>query len=217
MLKYPANAAIVNEFIINLVFFELIPTDWIDALVYYAPEEEPYNVNMQMFEIVSLLLVANAGTSMWTVFVYLAMLASFGMFYKVICCRRRLANKLFWNPLIRLVAEMFLEMMMLSALNLHTVDWDSPFAFVKYSNTFSIFMIMALLISPLVLNYVLWKKRAEWSTYTFNDKHGALFEGVKTESKLISKSATLFYVMSFFLRRIIFVAALFLFERQVWL
>ena len=217
MLKYPANASIVNEFIINLVFFELIPTGWIDELVYYAPEEEPYNVNMQMFEIASLLLVANAGTSMWTVFFYLAMLATFGMFYRILCCRRRLANKLFWNPLIRLVAEMFLEMMMLSALNLHTVDWDSPFAFVKYSNTFSIFMIMALLISPLVLNYVLWKKRAEWSTDNFNDKHGALFDGVKTESTLISKSATLFYVMSFFLRRIVFVAALFLFERQVWL
>ena len=34
---------------------------------------------------------------------------------------------------------------------------------------------------------------------------------------LISKQAVLFYVMSFFLRRIVFVMALFLFEQKAWI
>ena len=37
-LKYPANAAYLNEQLSELVFFDIIPTDWLNEIVYYTPE-----------------------------------------------------------------------------------------------------------------------------------------------------------------------------------
>ena len=56
----------------------------------------------------------------------------------------------------------------------------------------------------------------EWQEDSFKEKHGTLFEGIKTKSKLVPQSVVLFIILNFFLRRIIFVAALFLFEEHVW-
>lgn len=37
-LKFPANAALVNEEMIQFAFFDLIPTDWLDEILIYLPE-----------------------------------------------------------------------------------------------------------------------------------------------------------------------------------
>ena len=37
-LKFPANAAMVNEEMIQLAFFDIIPTDWIDEAIFYLPD-----------------------------------------------------------------------------------------------------------------------------------------------------------------------------------
>ena len=140
----------------------MIPTEWIDQLLYYIPEGMPYNVNMEMFGFEDRLLAANAGILKYTVFLYLALLVIYGIFYWIPCIRRRLGKYLFWNTLVRLLTEVYLEMLMLSALNLRTIDWSNPFTFVKYSNTFSLFIIVTLLTSPLVLIYHFYKKRPEW-------------------------------------------------------
>ena len=38
-LKFPANAAKVNEQMIEFAFFDLIPTGWLDEMVYFLPDE----------------------------------------------------------------------------------------------------------------------------------------------------------------------------------
>ena len=161
-VKFPANAAYINEKIRDIANFNLIPTEWLDQLVYNTPESIPYNVNMEMFGFESILLVANAGIAMWTIFFHLTLLTIYGLFYKILCCRRRLGNYLFWSNLVRLLAEVYLEMLMLSALNLRTIDWNNPFSFVRYSNTISLFMILTLIISPMVAIYYYNKKRPDW-------------------------------------------------------
>ena len=156
-LKYPANAAYINEYIRNLVFFDLIPIDWLDTLIYYIPEGESYNTSMQMFGFESALMVANAGIALWTIFFFMAILAIFGLTYKIRCCRRLLGNYLFWNRLVRLLAEVYLEMLMLSALNLRTVNWSAEFSFENYSNVMSLLIIMTLTASPMVMTYTYFK------------------------------------------------------------
>ena len=194
----------------------MIPTDWLDQLVYYVPESEPYNVNMEMFGYETELLIANAGIVMWTIYINLGLLFIYVVFNWIPCLRRSLSKYLFWNNLVRLLAEVYLEVLMLSAMNLRKIDWSNPFSFVKYSNMISLFIILAILISPLVLIYHFYKKRPEWQEDSFKEKHGTMFEGLKTNSELVPKSVVLFMILSFFLRRIIFVAALFLFEDYVW-
>ena len=44
-LKFPANAALVNEEMIQFAFFDLIPTDWLDEILIYLPEGQPYSSN----------------------------------------------------------------------------------------------------------------------------------------------------------------------------
>ena len=44
-LKFPANAAMVNEEMIQLAFFDIIPTDWIDEAIFYLPDLQPYNMS----------------------------------------------------------------------------------------------------------------------------------------------------------------------------
>ena len=102
-------------------------------------------------------MVANAGIALWTIFFYLTMLAIYGLTYKKRCCRRRLGNYLFWNRLVRLLAEVYLEMLMLSALNLRTVNWSALFSFENYSNVISLLIIMALIASPIVMTYTYFK------------------------------------------------------------
>ena len=143
----------MNEQQRDLVFFEIVPTDWLNSFVYYEPEVEAYNVNMDSFGYQSPLVVPNVGTSMWILFFHLALLAIYGLTYKFKGCRRRLGGYLLWNTLVRLLVEVYLEMFMLSALNLRTVDWSNPFNFVKYCNIVSIFIVLTLIIAPLILTY----------------------------------------------------------------
>ena len=216
MLKYPANAAYINEQIRELVFFDMIPTEQLEESTFYKPEEEPYSTNMSMFGFESKLLVANAGIGLWMIFWFLLLIIVFALFYKIPFCRRRLGKYLFWNTLVRLLTEVYLEMLMLAALNLRTVEWSSAFSYVSYSNSISIAIILALITIPIILTFYYFRRREDWSSPTFEDKHGALFEGIRMNTRLVSRQAVIFYIMSYFLRRVIFVIALFLFENTIW-
>ena len=76
-------------------------------------------------------LVGNMGTAMWIIYAYLflgltCLLASCiwkWLYYK-------LSAFLLWNGFIRLFMEVFQELALHSALNLHTIDWGSPFGAV---------------------------------------------------------------------------------------
>ena len=132
---------------------------------------------MQMIGYDTKLMVANAGAGLWTIYVYLTLIVIFVLTYKIRFCRRRLGNYLFWNTLVRLMSEVYLEMLMLAALNLHTIEWDNPFYFVKYSNAMAVLGIITVTIAPIMLIFVLCKKRPEWSTDSFTERHGTLLEG----------------------------------------
>ena len=56
-LKFPANAMMIMEQMISLATFDLIPTSFLDDLIYYWPESDPFNVNFEMAGIEYLLLL----------------------------------------------------------------------------------------------------------------------------------------------------------------
>ena len=44
-LKFPGNATKMNEFLIELVTFDYIPTYLIDSILYYFPDSGPFSMN----------------------------------------------------------------------------------------------------------------------------------------------------------------------------
>ena len=47
-VKFPANAVIVNQALMQIANFDLINTaDWIDPYIYDLPEGDAYNINFE--------------------------------------------------------------------------------------------------------------------------------------------------------------------------
>ena len=68
---------------------------------------------------------------------------------------------MFWNGYIRLFMEVFQELALHSALNIHTLQWDSPFEAVKYSNYLSIIFLSLVCIVPICLTILYCAKTKE--------------------------------------------------------
>ena len=76
--------------------------------------------------------------------------------------------------------------------------WDSAF---DYFNNISMFIMgISLLIFPVFVLVFYCKKFAKWSDESFQDKYGAIFEGLRTDRR-----SSLAYPIIFVLRRFIFV------------
>ena len=46
-LKFPANSMLITKEMIKIATFDLLPTDKIDEMLWYFPEEEPLSVNFE--------------------------------------------------------------------------------------------------------------------------------------------------------------------------
>ena len=50
-LKFPANSMTIVGQMIKLATFDLIPTEIIDAELYYWPEEDPFSINFEIYQV----------------------------------------------------------------------------------------------------------------------------------------------------------------------
>ena len=69
---------------------------------------------------------------------------------------------MFWNTLIRLFCEMFFEMFLLAALNIKTIDWDSPFVGVLVSNIAAIAVIVVIIAAQIAIFWMYLRKEDKW-------------------------------------------------------
>ena len=137
-VRLPANAMTFTQILIQIATFEVVPTDEINSQISYFPEEEPYSLNFSMCGYESLLFILNAGFALYIMHGYLALvvlylllkLADWISKKKCKCLHKsvkKLGKFLLWNSLIRLYMELYQDASLISALNMHTVDWESPF------------------------------------------------------------------------------------------
>ena len=61
-IKFPANASLFISFLVEIVNLDLIPTEWLEDLIYYLPEETPFNINFEASGIESNLFISNTGS-----------------------------------------------------------------------------------------------------------------------------------------------------------
>ena len=75
---------------------------------------------------------------------------------------------LFWNGLIRMYMEIYFGMALASVLNMHTVDWESPFEWVQVSNVAGLISLLLIAFLPIAVFVPFYlKKRALWNDKKF--------------------------------------------------
>ena len=76
--------------------------------------------------------------------------------------------------------------------------------------------VLTLIVTAPLVVYIHFRKMDQWTEQSFQDKFGTLLEGVRVEDNSTRKYKVLIltHLSIFFVRRIIFVFALFILEKQ---
>ena len=177
-LKIPGNVQFVSTFLVTIATFDLIPTDKLNDYLYYFPEEEPFSINFAQYGYDSRLFIGNMGLSLWII--YLNIFLSIICLLAFVCWKwlfKKLSPHLFWNGLIRLFIEVFQEVALIGALNLHTVEWSSSFMTVEYSNYLALIFTSLIFLVPIGLTVFYCRRLNDLNKKTFEKKYGAFLEG----------------------------------------
>ena len=126
---------------IKLATFDIIPTGVLDDAIYYWPEADPFTVNFEMAGVESTLLLANIGFVIYLIYMHILAITIHLCVHKLRSVAKcidnlhaKLSSYLYWVGLNRLYMELFFDVTFLSILNLHMVDWATPFTSVMASN-----------------------------------------------------------------------------------
>ena len=137
-------------------------------------------------------------------------------FYCLKPLRRRLSASLFWNVLIRLFMEVYLETILLSIHNLKNIVWKDSSLHIA-SNILAIVFVLVFCLVPLFLLYFFGKFKEIWHTDKFRDKYGTLIESSNQNSEADHKWAHLIAPMIFFKRRLVLALSIVLLGDYLWL
>ena len=119
-IKYPANSLIFNEFLVEIVNLNIIPTEWLEEIIFRVRESDAFNINFEASGIESNLFINNVGFAIWSVFSYI-----FAAILSLTCITKsriwkKFGSKIYWNGLIRLYLSVYQEFALFSILNLNT-------------------------------------------------------------------------------------------------
>ena len=169
---------------IKLASFDLIPTEIIDAEIYYWPEMDAFSVNFEMSGVESVLLMSNIGFAIYMIYAHLFAMLVHACLHKarnagklVPKIHSKLGSYLYWDGINRFFMELFFDLMFLSVLNLNVVDWDTPFPSVKLSNYLAI-IILVFTCSVLVYYIIkFYRQPRYYRVRKFSESFGPLLEG----------------------------------------
>ena len=112
--KFPANASSMLGKMIEFAEFDLIPTEYLDELMYYWPESDPFSANFESVGIETTFFLENIGFAIWMANFNILLILFHAAIYKIKCksrCCQKIKEKLsfylYWNGLIRLYMELF--------------------------------------------------------------------------------------------------------------
>ena len=102
--KFPANASSMLSKMIEFAEFDLIPTEYLDELMYYWPEEDPFSTNFESVGIETTFFLENVGFAIWMAIFNMLLILFHAAIYRVkcksLCClkfKEKLSSYLYWN------------------------------------------------------------------------------------------------------------------------
>ena len=134
---------------------------------------------------------------------------------KVTKVSSKLTSYLYWNGLIRLLMEAYLDVSICTLINLKKYVWIAEFNALTFNNLLVIFFATVLLLCPPLLLIFAACKHNKWQSEEYKNKHGSLIDG--TTSKLSKRKwLILFIPFMFFLRRIILALTVVFWNEFFW-
>ena len=160
---------------IELASFDLIPTGFLDDIMFYFPEADAFSPNFEAAGVESTFLLANMGFGMYLIYMNVFLVVVYASLH---CCRnsskfikkiyKKISAYLFWNGLIRFYMEMFFDLSLYSILNIHTEDEKmAKFPSVQASNYFSMAILGLLCLFFVFIIAVYVRKYKDWHTEKF--------------------------------------------------
>ena len=70
-IRFPANASEFTDFLSDIANLDFFPTEWLEIMIYYLPEQVPFNINFEACGIESKLLIKNIGSALVIIIIYL--------------------------------------------------------------------------------------------------------------------------------------------------
>ena len=83
--------------------------------------------------------------------------------------------------MIRLVMETAFELSLVTIINLHTVDWETTYSAVRYSNALSIIFLIVLGVLTPFFTLFNWRYFSMLKQENFKNKHRASLETTKVD------------------------------------
>ena len=166
-VNFPQNAASFYNLITQMSSFNLIPTDKINGIFFNFTDKDMQKFNFQQMGLQKFNVIQNLESMVYYLFGIL-FLASFTLllrflkrFYKWIeVIHDYLAKKIFWNVILRLIIECYLDFAISSALNSSNLVWNTNSD--KFASILSIIMLVGITIFPFLMLILLL--RANQST-----------------------------------------------------
>ena len=82
-LKMPANTMMVTKQLIKFATFDIIPTVYIDKMIWYFPDGEAFNLNFEMVNVESTLLLENIGFILWMIGLHILLILMHSLLYPI--------------------------------------------------------------------------------------------------------------------------------------
>ena len=97
--------------------------------------------------------------------------------------RKYTAKWLYWNGIVRLFMEIYMNLTLFSLLNLKTIEWGTNLPAVNFSNTFAILAIIVAATAPVLLIVHAARNLRSLQDDSYQSRHGAMFEGLEHDYK----------------------------------
>ena len=95
--------------------------------------------------------------------------------------RRCTSNWLYWNPLVRLFKEIYMNLTLFTMVNIVSLEWDTELPAVTFCNVFSIVALIVVLTLPVFLIVHTSRNLRNFQKESFQKRHGAMFEGLELD------------------------------------
>ena len=156
----------------------------------YIPEAEPLSVNFQQAGYESELFIPNLGLLFYIMLgqfclygIDLIMLFSCKSCPKLTKLAVKLNGYLYVNGTIRLFMEAYLDLTLVTFLNIDYFDWNNKIPANIASNMLAAFFAVAVVVFPITLLIYFACNMKKWNDPDFSNKSGTLLEGVNLERK----------------------------------
>ena len=222
-VKFPAVAAGFNQKLQSIAQFEILPAEMITDSFFFFPESTPFNLNFQVMDFDSIYALANLGSILYFMLLYLALIAMslmLALIAKAVKRLSKLSNRLssalYWSGLLRFAMEIYLEVGLCTLLNIQASPDPEGFFAIQLSNYLAYGLLALLIAVPLWIVVFYSCSMRRWNQPQFVEKFGSPLEGMSLDRKdhrwLPLVSPTLFL-----LRRVLFCLTVIYKPEFLWL